>query len=230
MRELINKELSLEETKKGKKNRGEIIMQKVKIAEKIHDTIINFIDELKNERMKIDTDFDNEFGSQFEMGVQLKEQLKQDKYKVFFEKNVRTVVEDAEEFIKKEMDLFITDTEKKNRYAIELKFPRNGQYPETMFSFVKDIKFLEQLCKKGNFDKCWAVVLVDDDKFYKETGREKEDSIYSYFRSQKVLVGTIVKPTGDNKSKFIELTNQYTIQWKQIKNNLYYYIIEVENK
>ena len=41
------------------------------------------------------------------------------------------------------MDLFITDTEKKNRYAIELKFPRNGQYPETMFSFVKDIKFLE---------------------------------------------------------------------------------------
>ena len=69
-----------------------------------------------------------------------------------------------------------------------------------------------------------------DDKFYKETGREKEDSIYSYFRSQKVLVGTIVKPTGDNKSKFIELTNQYMIQWKQIKNNLYYYIIEVENK
>lgn len=68
MRELINKELSLEETKKGKKNRGEIIMQKVKIAEKIHDTIINFIDELKNERMKIDTDFDNEFGFQFEMG------------------------------------------------------------------------------------------------------------------------------------------------------------------
>ena len=68
MRELINKELSLEETKKGKKNRGEIIMQKVKIAEKIHDMIINFIDELKNERMKIDTDFDNEFGFQFEMG------------------------------------------------------------------------------------------------------------------------------------------------------------------
>ena len=34
--------------------------------------------------MKIDTDFDNEFGSQFEMGVRLKEQLKQDKYKVFF--------------------------------------------------------------------------------------------------------------------------------------------------
>ena len=36
--------------------------------------------------MKIDTDFDNEFGFQFEMGVRLKEQLKQDKYKVFFER------------------------------------------------------------------------------------------------------------------------------------------------
>lgn len=34
-------------------------------------------------------------------------------------------------------------------YAIELKYPLNGQYPEQMFSFVKDIKFMEEMKELG---------------------------------------------------------------------------------
>lgn len=36
-------------------------------------------------------------------------------------------------------------------YAIELKYPKNGQYPEQMYSFIKDIKFMQQVKEKKAF-------------------------------------------------------------------------------
>lgn len=44
------------------------------------------------------------------------------------------------------MDIVIYNESEK--YAIELKYPQNGQYPEQMFSCVKDIKFMEELRKE----------------------------------------------------------------------------------
>lgn len=63
------------------------------------------------------------------------------------------------------MDIVIYDKEKKKKICIELKHPLRGQYPEQMFSFLKDIKFLEGLME-NNFDKCISLVLVKDHLFY----------------------------------------------------------------
>lgn len=42
---------------------------------------------------------------------------------------------------KHEIDIVVYND--KEKYAIELKYPVNGQYPEQMYSFVKDVLFTE---------------------------------------------------------------------------------------
>ena len=54
----------------------------------------------------------------------------------------------------------------REKYAIELKYPVNGQYPEQMYSFVKDIKFMEELVERGFTQNC-CVSLVSSRPFYK---------------------------------------------------------------
>ncbi len=44
--------------------------------------------------------------------------------------------------------------------ALELKYPRNGQVPESMFSFCKDIAFLEQLGLSG-FQSAYVLTVAD---------------------------------------------------------------------
>ena len=51
------------------------------------------------------------------------------------------------------------------RYAIEFKFPRNGQYPEQMFKATQDVAFLEQLVAAG-FAGGLFVMVADDPLFY----------------------------------------------------------------
>ena len=204
----------------------------------IFDTMNQFIDELRAGKAKVDTDFDNEFGFQFELGIRLraaliKNRLYQQGYKVYFEKNIKRICEPGDT-IKKEIDLCISNENFKDKYAIELKFPRNGQYPEEMFAFIKDIKFLEQLKDLG-FEKCWSFVLANDPNFFKRTCREKEESIYEFFRSidkennrvdTNDIYGTIQKPTGD-KDEIIVLDDTYKVEWTRVTDSLYYYIIEV---
>lgn len=105
--------------------------------------------------------------------------------------------------------------------CLELKYPKNGQYPEQMYSFCKDIKFLEQL-KEIGFSKCIFLAIVDDKKFYAEEG--KIDGIYKYFRSNKLLNGRIIKPTG-YKNSFLDLLGEYKIIWKPISNTDYFYFL-----
>ena len=75
--------------------------------------------------------------------------------------------------------------------ALELKYPRNGQYPEQMFSFCKDIAFLESLVASG-FQRAFFVAFADDKLFYEGGG----EGIYEFFRLGRELHGTITKPTG----------------------------------
>ena len=65
------------------------------------------------------------------------------------------------------------------KYAIELKYPRNGQYPEQMYSFVKDIIFMEQLKTEG-FDATFSMVLVDDKLFYEGKVAEAVSIVVEY--------------------------------------------------
>ena len=89
----------------------------------------------------------NEFSLQHELGIYLRNKLPE--YKIQFERNV-TFFQDkmsnfqtVEKYIKHEIDITIFNYELTECYAIELKYPRNGQYLESMYSFIKDIKFME---------------------------------------------------------------------------------------
>jgi hypothetical protein len=85
----------------------------------------------------------NEFSLQHELGVFLRGKLEQ--RNVQFERNVSFFFSGST-FVKKEIDIAIFSPDKSILdCAIELKFPRNGQYPEQMFSFCRDILFAEQL-------------------------------------------------------------------------------------
>lgn len=181
----------------------------------------------------------NEFSLQHELGIYLRKELGEN-YKVQFERNIVDEVKGEKEEIKQtnpkkwEMDIIIKDKNNDNaKCAIELKFPRNGQYPEQMFSFVKDIYFSEWL-KRSGFAETYCVTLVDDDKFYEQpSGASRSNNeIYSYFRNKQIkLPMTIRKPTGkDEQKENIELSKEYSFKWEKIKNadeKFRYYFVSI---
>lgn len=163
----------------------------------------------------------NEFSLQHELGIYLRKKL--DGYRIQFERNVSFFTNDNKT-IKKEIDIVIFNDDQSEKYAIELKSPMNGQYPEQMYSFVKDIKFMEQLKVRG-FTKNYCVTLVSDTPFYE--GKENK-GIYKHFREEYSVYGRIFKPTGAGKNeKNIALSNIYTINWQDLSETRKYYIVEI---
>lgn len=163
----------------------------------------------------------NEFSLQHEIGIYLRKVLPN--YKVKFERNVSFYTTDNQT-IKKEIDISIFLNGMDEKYAIELKCPLNGQYSEQMYSFVKDIKFMEQLKERG-FNKTAAVTLVSHRPFYQG---KSNHGIYRYFREKYSVYGDIFKPTGQGKDEeFISLIGQYSFQWNDLNEESKFYIIEI---
>ena len=158
----------------------------------------------------------NEFSLQHELGVFLREHLPN--HKVQFERNTKFFK--IFETIKHEIDIVIyNDLE---RFAVELKYPVNGQYPEQMYSFIKDIIFMEQL-KSNGFNSTYCLTMVNDKNFY---SGKKTNGIYSYFRNNDLLSGMIKKPTG-NSDEFVVLENKYKIEWTGKTEDIKYYILAI---
>ena len=159
----------------------------------------------------------NEFSFQHELGIFLRMTLPQ--YKVQFERNVSYF--GISNTVKKEIDISIVGDE--DRHAVELKYPTNGQYPEQLYSFAKDIKFMEQLKEQG-FTKTFSVALVRDRPFYE--GKDNS-GVYDYFRGSKVVQGRIYKPTGQLKnSDFIDVAGVHQINWRLLDDRRYF-IVEI---
>ena len=163
----------------------------------------------------------NEFSLQHELGVFLRSHAK-DK-DIQFERNVAYFGFEKERFEKREIDIviygkrsFLLDA------AIELKFPRNGQYPEQMYSFCKDIVFAEQL-KRSGFNKTFVVIFAEDKLFYEGA----QGGIYGFFRGGRNLTGTIRKPTGRRDSE-VAITGDYSITWHDVSGSLKYAVIEAQ--
>lgn len=183
--------------------------------------------ELSNQNFEIY----NEFSLQHELGIFLRNAYPS--YKIEFERNISHFQSDGVAYpttAKKEIDISIYSNQQQEKYAIELKYPRNGQYPEQMFKFIKDIKFMEELVDSYGFDTGFAVVLVDHNNFHTRTDQETEDSIYNYFRNGKKLEADsiITKPTGA-KDTTVTLRSTYDIKWDITKlvTNGKFYIVEV---
>ena len=94
--------------------------------------------------------------------------------------------------------------------VMELKFPRNGQVPESMFSFCKDIAFLEQLSESG-FKSAYFIAVADDPLFYSGDA----SGIYGLYRNKQEITGAIQKPTG-KKDKTINIKGSYTARWEPV--------------
>lgn len=210
----------------AKGNIGEIIE---KILEK------EFWDEIESKEGKLDRiEFYNEESLQFELGYYLRTHLTG--YNVYIERNTKDWVE-KENTTKHECDIILINKNDSNeKYAIELKYPRNGQNPESMYSFVKDILYMEELKGEG-FADTFVLTLADDKGFYELSGREGEEdddekgfsaALYKCFRGvrgqneNEIKAGTIKKdtifrkPTGKNKgSELKAVRGTYNIVWKR---------------
>ncbi|QAT60298.1 hypothetical protein EQM13_01280 [Acidilutibacter cellobiosedens] len=163
----------------------------------------------------------NEFSFQHELGIFLRKEL--DSYIIQFERNV-SYFSIGSKTIKKEIDISIFNNDKTEKYAIELKHPLNGQYPEQMYSFVKDIKFMEEL-KENGFAKNAVVILVSDRPFYAD---QRNNGIYKYFRDEYRVYGDIFKPTGAMKGKeFIPIKGDYNFTWQSLNREKKYFIVEI---
>ena len=164
----------------------------------------------------------NEFSLQHEIGVFLRRHFPTSK--VQFERNIKHF-SFSSNFIKKEIDISVFSPNKDIlKYAIELKFPRNGQYPEQMYSFCRDIVFVEQL-KRAGFQRTFLIIFANDHLFYNGSG----NGIYEYFRKGKKLHGTIKKPTGSKNTK-LGIKGTYRVKWYAISSELKYTIIEANNR
>jgi hypothetical protein len=117
---------------------------------------------------------------------------------------------------KKEIDIVVAVRDDPGRrWAIELKYPRNGQVPEQMFSFCKDIQFLEELCGHAGFAGGWFAALVDSPLFYSPT--LPTSGIYAHFRAGRPIHGTIQKPTGKLTGKHgevLDVRGSYVVEWR----------------
>jgi hypothetical protein len=178
--------------------------------------IAPFIDSVATGR----TDVYNEFSLQHELGHYLRAQMPG--RKVQFERNVTHFFGSKSDFTKREIDISIFAPDiRELDWAIELKFPRNGQVPEQMFSFCKDIAFVEELRSAG-FADAGLVILAEDPLFY----RGSTDGIYGFFQGGLPLSGPIQKPTG-RRDEEVTLRGFYTVKWTAIAGSLKYAVIEV---
>lgn len=160
----------------------------------------------------------NEFSLQHEFGIFLRSNI--DAEKVQFERNVAYFGLNKPDFTKREIDICAYTNVAAPLLAVELKYPRSGQYPEQLFSFCKDIVFLEQL-RQARFESCVFAAVVEERPFYE--GRQT--GIYAPFRGGPPLEGNIVKPTG-KRDATLQISGSYSINWQPIADGRRYLVIE----
>jgi hypothetical protein len=189
----------------------------VSAAENLDSLITPFIDAVRAGAVEIY----NEISLQHELGIFLRNNRASSV--VQFERNIKhffpTVASDA--FTKREIDIAIHTAEPRVlEWAIELKYPRNGQHPEQMFSFCKDVAFTEELRFAG-FRRTGLVIFAEDGLFW----RGPTEGIYGYFRGKIPLSGVVRKPTGAKDAE-VCIRGSYIVEWKPVTGKLMYAVVE----
>ena len=180
----------------------------------------NLITQFASEVARGKIEIYNEFSLQHELGIFLRSNIS-DK-KIQFERNVSFFGLDKIEYVKREIDISVFSNITAPDAAIELKYPRNGQHPEQMYSFCQDIEFMEQL-KASGFVATYGVIFAEDHLFYEGN----QEGIYGFFRGGRNLSGKITKPTG-KKDTEVKIKGSYTVTWHPVVGNLKYTIIKAQ--
>ena len=172
----------------------------------------------------------SECGLQHEMALFIR--INYPHYRVRLEYHVNRIFENPiVAFRKKEIDLFIIDTENR-RYAIEFKLHKDpGGVPKAMYHAIEDVKVLEQL---NELDiNCFAVLVSSNQAFWNAQGAANPE-IYQYFNGEQVTIQTIENnqmPYFLRAKGPIQLNGQYHANWQNyndIEGLLWkYYVMEV---
>ena len=161
----------------------------------------------------------NEFSLQHEIGIHLRAALG-GRFNVQFERPT-DYFDISGRTEKREIDISVFSEDRLIKAALELKFPRSGQYPEQMFSACRDLALLEDLVRAG-FAFGLFVIVAEDPLFYRGAGN---GVLYAAFRSASPLTGTLRKPTGA-KDRTVHLAGNYSIRW-QGASDLRYSVVTV---
>ncbi len=168
----------------------------------------------------------NEASIQFELGWYLRKEYPN--FKIQLERNVshlRLKNPDNEKFIKSEIDILIYESQMPTA-VIEIKAPINQRQvrPVTVFDWIKDIRFLEQLKENGIVGYS---IFITDNKGYFESNLETK-KLLTDFRA-KIICGTYEKHIRTKrKNETILLNNEYSFNWNNINDKLSYFIIELK--
>lgn len=169
----------------------------------IEKHIIDFLNEIKNGDYQITSHkilrdvlpiktkrIYNEESLRIELGNYLANKLPN--YRVEYERNVMLFGIAKKATIKSEIDIVVFDKNIKEKYAIELKFPRNGNKGTTqgLKEFERDEEFIKELVKNYSFNSAYSLVLTDDKDYYdhqKQIGKNvksSNQSLYAKYRTQ----------------------------------------------
>ncbi len=152
--------------------------------------------------------FHNELCLQMELAIFLRAKLPG--RAVHLERPITDFVPRRGHDTKKEIDISIFGSAGEMLAAIEIKYPRNGRIPETMFDYCKDVEFCEAAVDAG-FESAYAL-LVTKDRGYSYGSFQA--GIYAHFRAAQPISGVIEKPTGKKDRKAVIL-GSYPIAWHE---------------
>jgi len=181
--------------------------------------MIKHIESFFNRVKKNEIEIYNEFSLQHELGIHLRSRLSPSK--IEFERPITFFKLKRPDLVKAEIDICVYSNQRSPDAAIELKFPRAGQYPEQMFSSFRDICFLEQLVL-SKFTAGYFVFVADDPVFYSG----KSNGIYRFFRSGTTVTGQIFRPTG-NKITSVNISGQHRVEWKAVREKMRYFVASI---
>ena len=187
----------------------------------IKHLIIEFVDLIKKKQIEIY----NEAALQYELAIFLRD--KYPDYKIQLERNVSYFNLKKADYEKKEIDIimFKNKNNLKEMVVIELKaiIDQKIARPVTVFNWIEDLKFLEQL--KINGMKCYSIFFTNENKFL--SGDLNVGKLLTDFRNKKVSGTYQTHQNSSKKNKIISLKNSYSINWKNIQNDLKYFIVKI---
>lgn len=135
----------------------------------------------------------------------------------------------SKDFVKKKIDLVIYKEKKEleNMCVIELKAPLNQEHarPVTIYNWIIDLKFLEQLRNKG-IANCYSIFITDHKGYFYD---KRAGKLLSDFRARKIH-GQYKKHRNSSKLKeIINLTETYSFEWNEITRDIKYFLIKISN-
>ena len=191
------------------------------------------LDFLNNWEKENSPEIYNETAFQFELGLYLRDKLKNSEFKVHFERDIVSMY-NLNGLYKRNPDILIFKDGCKDKYSIELKYPMPSDgAPDKMFEMLTDIAFVYQL-KNNGFAGTYAITLTNREDFYvkreerkaEKTGAPKRGTVFrenypnieikvpsKYFQTKKGTGREVIVPS-------------FTGKWEKLSNGFRYYIIE----